>query len=91
MRERLGRMRYAEAVGHGTADRKWQCRGDLQEPVGLRMKRPGARWKDKTGEEVLQLRGLMLSDRWAQAMNRALKPLAKPVRVGSSWGARAAA
>jgi len=40
---------------------------------------------------VLQLRALMLSDRWAPAMRRALKPLAKPVRIGSYLGARAAA
>jgi hypothetical protein len=50
------------------------------------MKRPGARWKHETGEDVLQLRSLVLSDRWVPAMQRALKPLAKLVRVHASWG-----
>jgi hypothetical protein len=31
--------------------------------VSVRMKRPGARWKHTTGDEVMQLRGLQLSDR----------------------------
>jgi hypothetical protein len=55
------------------------------------MKRAGARWKHKTGEEVLQLRALMKSDRWEPAMQRALRPLAKPVRISTTFGARAVA
>ena len=46
------------------------------------MKRPGARWKHATGEEeVMQLRALQLSDRWAPAVQRATRPLAKPVQI----------
>ncbi len=33
--------------------------------VAPRMKRPGARWKNATGEDVLHLRARVLSDRWA--------------------------
>ena len=47
----------------------------------VRMKRPGARWKHTTGDEVLQLRALQLSDRWAPAVQRATRPLAKPVQI----------
>jgi hypothetical protein len=36
-----------------------------------------------TGEEVLQLRALQLSDRWAPAVQRATKPLAKPVQIAA--------
>jgi len=46
--------------------------------VSVRMKRPGARWKHTTGDEVMQLRALQLSDRWAPAVQRATRPLAKP-------------
>jgi len=53
------------------------------------MKRPGARWKHTSGDDVLQLRALQLSDRWAPAIARATKPLAKPVQI--AHGARAAA
>ena len=34
-----------------------------------------------TGEQVLQLRALQLSDRWAPAVQRAIRPLAKPVQI----------
>ncbi|HMR77196.1 MAG TPA: hypothetical protein PKD61_18930 [Polyangiaceae bacterium] len=36
--------------------------------VGIRMKRAGSRWKTTTGERVLRLRALALSDRWEPAM-----------------------
>jgi hypothetical protein len=49
------------------------------------MKRPGARWKDKSGAEVLSLRSLLLSDRWQPAMARALRPLRKAVQPISSF------
>jgi len=49
--------------------------------VGQRMKRSGSSWKPTTGNEVLQLRALQLSDRWDAAMKRVLRPLRKPVHV----------
>jgi len=45
------------------------------------MKRCGARWKHQSGNEILQLRALQLSDRWDAAMPRILSPLRKPVHV----------
>ena len=36
--------------------------------VSIRMKRAGARWKTTTGEHVLRMRALALSDRWELAM-----------------------
>jgi hypothetical protein len=40
-----------------------------------------------TGDEVLQLRALQLSDRWAPAVQRATRPLAKPVQIARGLAA----
>jgi hypothetical protein len=40
-----------------------------------------------TGDEVLQLRALQLSDRWAPAVQRATRLLAKPVQIARGLAA----
>jgi hypothetical protein len=49
----------------------------------LRLKRGGARWKEETAGEVINLRALALSDRWEQAVRLTLAPLRKAVRVAA--------
>lgn len=49
----------------------------------MRMKRSGARWKEATARDVINLRALALSDRWAPALQLTLAPLRKAVRVAA--------
>jgi hypothetical protein len=80
-RARLARMDYAGARRQGLPIGSSNVEATCKSLVTVRMKRPGARWKHTTGDEVLQLRALQLSDRWAPAVQRATRPLVKPVQI----------
>jgi hypothetical protein len=90
-RARLERMDYVGARRHGLPIGSGNVEATCKSLVTVRMKRPGAQWKHTTGDEVLQLRALQLSDRWAPAVQRAIRPLAKPVQIVGVVSVRAAA
>jgi hypothetical protein len=90
-RARLARMEYAAARAMGLPIGSGNVEATCKSLVSVRMKRPGSRWKHTTGDEVMQLRALQLSDRWTQAVQRATRPLAKPVQIVGVLGVRAAA
>jgi len=64
------RMRFARSLRLGLPIGSGAVEATCKTLVGVRMKRAGSRWKTTTGEHILRLRALALSDRWAPAMHK---------------------
>jgi len=77
------RMNYASARRRGLPVGSGNVEATCKSLVAVRMKRPGARWKEETGEHLLNLRALALSDRWETAMTLTLRPLRKAIRLAA--------
>jgi hypothetical protein len=79
-RERMGypgAQRLGLPIGSGNTE------ATCKTLITVRMKRSGARWKETTARDIINLRALGLSDRWEPALQLTLAPLRKAVRAAA--------
>lgn len=66
-------MRYPDALRNKLPIGSGNVEATCKSLIGLRVKRPGARWKTDTGAEVITMRAHLLSERWVRASEIALQ------------------
>ena len=71
------RTDYAKAREEGLPIGSGNVEARCKSLIEVRMKRGGMRWKEKSGQEIIELRALALSKRWERGIQLALAPLAQ--------------
>lgn len=69
------RTNYAKAREEGLPIGSGHVEATCKSLIEVRMKRCGMRWKEQSGQEIIELRALALSSRWDKGIQFALAPL----------------
>ncbi len=83
LRNHHARLDYAGARREGRPVGSGAVEATCKSLIAVRLKRPGARWKQPSADRIIQLRALALSDRWGTAIDLTLEQLRHEVKLAA--------